>query len=141
MILADSIQPSDNQITFSCLDSMSSHKKEVRDFYFPVCQKIIQKADGALAEVIGSYVLYHVSQYPQEFAGRYICCSSGSESSCCKQLERLGSYAGTETMMAQNPKKTYEELTRQMSLHYRDWKSDKVLMKFINAVDEAMRDY
>ena len=70
LLLNDSIYPSDNQITFSCMDSISADIIEARDFYFPVFIKIQDKADGALAEVVGGYLIVYIEKYPKEFAIR-----------------------------------------------------------------------
>src|SRR5262249_49773758 len=70
LLLTDSIEPSDNEITFDCMDSISSNNKESREFYFPVFLKILDKADGALAEVVGNYVIKYVEKFPKEFSNR-----------------------------------------------------------------------
>lgn len=70
LILNDSINSSDNQITFNCMDSISSINKQTRDFFFPVFLKIISKSDGALSEAVGSYVMKYVENHTKEFAER-----------------------------------------------------------------------
>jgi len=138
LILSDSISPSDNFITFSSMDSITSDQKEVRDFYFPVFQKIVEKTDGALSEVIGSYVLAYVKKYPKEFSDRYKCCSKAKK--CCDELLRLASFAGEETMARGNDKKEYEDLIGQMTRNYKNWRSDSQLKKFMNEVDTTRRN-
>lgn len=69
-MLQDSISPSDNFITFRIMDSASDARKEVRDYYFPVFLKIIQKADGALAEIVGDETQFYVRMFPKEFIQR-----------------------------------------------------------------------
>ena len=68
LILADSIQPSDNKITFDCMDSLLAKQSTTRDYYFPVFLKILDKSDGALAEAVGQYAMTYVEKYPIEFA-------------------------------------------------------------------------
>ncbi len=70
LILNDSIEPLDNQITFNCMDSISSINKQTRDFFFPVFLKIISKSDGALSEAVGSYVMKYVENHTKEFTER-----------------------------------------------------------------------
>lgn len=115
------------------MDSITSDKKEVRDFYFAVFQKIVEKTDGALSEVIGSYVLNYVKKYPREFSGRYTCCSKLKK--CCEELLKLASFAGEETMMRENGKMEYENLLGLMTKNYKNWRSDKQLKMFTNQVD------
>ncbi|MDQ3050763.1 MAG: hypothetical protein M3Q95_07760 [Bacteroidota bacterium] len=70
LLLNDSLHPSDNNITFNCMDSIATDNIETRNFYFPVFLKILDKADGALAEVVGMYVVNYIEKYPKEFAIR-----------------------------------------------------------------------
>ena len=70
LILTDSIQPSDNKITFECMDSISSENVNTREYYYPVFLKILDKADGALAEAVGEPAMTYVEKYPKEFAER-----------------------------------------------------------------------
>ena len=66
-ILMDSISPSDNKITFDSMDSLSSANIKTRKLFFKVFIKILDKADGALAEAVGSYVIKYIESYPKEF--------------------------------------------------------------------------
>jgi hypothetical protein len=70
LFLSDSIHPTDNGITFTCMDSVLSGKEETRTLIFPVFIKIMEAADGALAEAIGMYALSFVEKYSKEFANR-----------------------------------------------------------------------
>lgn len=78
LILYDSIYPSDNQITFECMDSISADNIDARNFYFPVFVKIQDKADGALAEVVGGFLIMYIEKYPKEFAIRINSLSDGN---------------------------------------------------------------
>lgn len=66
-ILADSISPSDNFSTFRLMDSLNAKAVESRMFYFSVFNKILEKADGALAEAVGLYALKYVENHTTEF--------------------------------------------------------------------------
>jgi hypothetical protein len=138
-ILKDSIAPSDNYITFKCMDSLTSKQKKTRDYYFPIFIKIVDKADGALAEVVGSHALSYAKKYPKELADRFKCCSTTQE--CCTELERFSSYVGTEIMMADDDKKAYNDLVNEMTKNYRDWKTNKALKVLIDKVDEIRRTW
>ncbi|MBK8343256.1 MAG: hypothetical protein IPL12_08030 [Bacteroidetes bacterium] len=41
-----------------------------QEIIFPVFLKILEQADGALAEVVGSYVIQYVEHYSYEFFSR-----------------------------------------------------------------------
>jgi hypothetical protein len=138
-ILKDSIDPSDNYITFKCMDSLTSKQKKTRDYYFPIFIKIVDKADGALAEVVGSHALSYTKKYPKELADRYKCCSTTEE--CCKELEGFSSYVGTEIMMADDHKKEYNNLKNEMTKNYKDWKTNKTLKVLIDKIDEIRRTW
>lgn len=71
LILLDSITPTDNEVTFRCMDSVLDNQKEVRDFYFPVFLKIMSKSDGALSEAVCSYAKLYAEKYTIEFSNRY----------------------------------------------------------------------
>lgn len=89
LILNDSVTPTDNDITFKCMDSMLNKNAETRDYFFPVFMKILEQADGALAEVVGSYVIQYVEHYSYEFFSR-------CEHLNTNQFETLASAAGNE---------------------------------------------
>lgn len=67
LILNDSIHPSDNHITFLLMDTISGCKKNDLNFYLKVFEKILNYADGALAEVVGSYTWDFIEKRPAEF--------------------------------------------------------------------------
>ena len=67
LILTDSIQPSDNFITFALLDTISGCNANELGFYLKVFEKIINVADGALAEAVGSYTYKFIEKRPVEF--------------------------------------------------------------------------
>ena len=67
LILTDSIQPSDNFITFSLMDTISGCKKSDLNFYLKIFEKIPNYADGALAGVVGSYTWNFIEKRPAEF--------------------------------------------------------------------------
>ena len=67
LILNDSIKPSDNFITFALMDTVSGCKKSDLNFYLKVFEKILNYADGALAEAVGSYTLNFIKKRPADF--------------------------------------------------------------------------
>ena len=68
LILADSFKASDNEVSFRCLDSLSSPNPVSRAFYFSVFKKIMAHTDGALSEVVGQFSKKYIETYPTEFA-------------------------------------------------------------------------
>ena len=102
LILNDSIRPSDNKVTFDCMDSISSSNIETRNFYFPVFLKIVDKADGALAEAVGGYIKTYVEKYPKELIEK---ANQLSE----EQFQSLASFTGDElTFTYDNEKGDYK---------------------------------
>jgi len=67
LFLTDSIQPSDNYITFSLMDTISGCTNSDLNFYLKVFEKILNYADGALAEAVGSYTWKFIEKRPAEF--------------------------------------------------------------------------
>jgi hypothetical protein len=63
-------QPSDDQATFTLLDSLTTDNEETRAFYYFVFTDIMQQADGALAEVVGSYAMAYAEKFPEEYYRR-----------------------------------------------------------------------
>ena len=70
-ILDNKVQPSDNENTFACLDSLDDDNKETRTFFFNVYRVIAKKSDGALGEVVGSYTKTYFQLFPQEAFNHY----------------------------------------------------------------------
>ncbi len=89
LILIDSIKPSDNKVTFDCMDSIHSSNIDSRNFYFPVFLKIVDKADGALAETVGEPLQIYVEKFPKEFIER-------ANNLSDEQLQSLASFIGFE---------------------------------------------
>lgn len=95
LILTDSISPLDNQITFECMDSLSADNVNTREFYFPVFNKIVNKSDGALSEVVGQYIMKYVERFPMEFAAK-------SKSLNDEELKTWASYVAYELHFSYN---------------------------------------
>jgi hypothetical protein len=68
LILADSIKAADNEVSFRCMDSLTSPIASSRAFYFSVFRKIMNNPDGALSEVVGGFSKKYIETYPKEFA-------------------------------------------------------------------------
>ncbi|AYB31314.1 hypothetical protein [Chryseolinea soli] len=139
LFLRDSLRPSDDEITFACMDSILSTHKGTRDYFFPVFEKIAMHADGALAEVIGSYALTYVKKYPQEFSARYSCCRK--DEPCCQKLIRLATILGEETMMDNYKTKAYNELINDLTLNYKNWRKERVLSLLMRTVDATRKNW
>jgi hypothetical protein len=121
------------------MDSITSKNKDTRDYFFPVFRKIVDKSDGALAEVVGSYVLEYVKKYPKELADRFKCYSTSQL--CRYEFKRLALYAGEEIMMRNERQKEYDELINHMTKNYKDWRKDKKLTIFIETVDDTRQKW
>lgn len=68
MILVDSIRSMDDDHTFAVMDSMCASARNDKLFYFRTFRKIADYADGALAEVVGSYIMSFAKCHPEELA-------------------------------------------------------------------------
>ena len=108
LVLDDSVQPMDNPKTFQLMDSILSPSKETRDYYYPIFQYIIGKADGALGEVVGIYTKKYVEQYSKEFFERYACFEETE--SCYDELKRMATFVGFEIQVQDNPEKSFTSL-------------------------------
>ena len=67
LILTDSIKPSDNFVTFSLMDTISKCNHTDLKFFLLVFEKIMESADGALSEAVGSYSSYFIEKRPKVF--------------------------------------------------------------------------
>ncbi|EDP96879.1 hypothetical protein KAOT1_16988 [Kordia algicida OT-1] len=70
-ILNDEVYPSDDDETFRCLDAILKSDTNEHDFYMMVFRDIIKKSDGALAEVMGQYILDFIKEKPKYFVEKY----------------------------------------------------------------------
>jgi hypothetical protein len=107
--MSDSIPPSDNKITVDCMDSLLSNNIQTRNFYFPVFVKIAQKADGALSEVIGQYIISYIERFPKEFSVK----ATSIEG---QQMHNWASYVGYELKFQyKNSQKAEERINKIVS--------------------------
>jgi hypothetical protein len=67
MFLDNKLLPNDNGPTLRTMDSLLSTNQDSRKFYFMVFVKIMDKADGALAEAVGLPAMQYVEEYTDEF--------------------------------------------------------------------------
>jgi hypothetical protein len=100
-LLKGLIQPSDDNPTFACMDSLTSENKINRDFYWSVFQIILKKSDGALSEVVGSYLKRYLEKYPKEFANRCNVLGKEFKSKCIH-------FVAYEDLMIENESKNDE---------------------------------
>ena len=67
LLLIDSVIPMDNTVTFKLLDTISSCSETDIAFFLQVFDNIMEKSDGALAEVVGSYTWGFIEKRPSIF--------------------------------------------------------------------------
>jgi hypothetical protein len=65
-ILSGKNIPTDDDMTFACLDSLANENKEVRMYYRKVYEVIDQQADGALSEALSTFIIDYFENFPQE---------------------------------------------------------------------------
>jgi hypothetical protein len=68
LMMSDSLMPSDNVVTMRIIDSATGENANSRAYYFKALNKIAFKSDGALAEILGDYLIDYVGKYTPEFA-------------------------------------------------------------------------
>ena len=109
-------------MTFALMDSLSSPNKATRDLVFPAFKVVVEKSDGALAEVVGQYALKYLEAYPKEFAERYSC--------CLEELFLLTDYIGYEVMISEAPASAYKQLFEKINQKYPKSAQDKTARAF-----------
>ena len=67
LILKNEARPMDNHVTFELLDTISNCDIEHLGFYLRVFENIMEKSDGALAEVVGMYTWQFIKSRPEIF--------------------------------------------------------------------------
>ena len=95
MILDNKILPTDNDVTFRVMDSLSSKNADDRKFYFKVFIKILEKADGALAEMVGTPATKYVEIYTSEFLDQ-------SANISKENFDSWASFVGWEILLSSN---------------------------------------
>ncbi|HEX8332958.1 MAG TPA: hypothetical protein VF622_10060 [Segetibacter sp.] len=113
LILRDSIRPVSSPVIYNMLDSLSSDSKQSRHFYFKVFNKIMNKADGDVAESIGGYALTYVQNYPQEFLDNSLAFSKN-------QLEAWAGNIGIELYLSSHESDNVKEAFDQMVVLFND---------------------
>jgi hypothetical protein len=113
LILKDSIRPVSSPIIYNMLDSLSSDIKSSRQFYFKAFNKIMNKADGEVAESIGGYALTYVQNYPKEFI-------ENSQSFSRNQLEAWAGNIGIELYLSSSESDNVKEAFDQMVVLFTD---------------------
>lgn len=105
LILTDSIRPVTSSVISQMLDSLSSGSKQTRHLYFRVFNKVMNKADGELAESIGGYALTYVQNYPKEFL-------ENSQTFSNNQLAAWAGNIGIELFLktGENVKEAFDEV-------------------------------
>jgi len=137
LILNDSLKAADNEVSFRCLDSLSSPDPVSRAFYFAVFKKIMAHTDGALSEVVGEFSKKYIETYPKEFA-TYASAFSKS------QLE-LWAFQTVEHVLAAVEEKRYKnagEWTNQIVKDCKDCNAPQLstIKKFNETIIKAAKD-
>jgi hypothetical protein len=130
LIVQDSVQPLDNKVTFSILDSVTSGTTETRTYYSKAFDKIILKSDGALSEVIGSYCIKSIINNPNELL-EWI--SSGKFES---PSESIANYIAYDLVMGEQPKKEKAELFKKIKSDALNKSTSKFSIKFIDQINK-----
>lgn len=92
-VLAGKQDPSDNLFTFAMYDSLCSPNMETRKFYYSVFAYSLPKADGAVSESLGSYIINYMDKYPAEALTNYQLLTKKSKNSY-DELVAFEFYAG-----------------------------------------------
>lgn len=95
MILDDKIPLYDNYCVFRVMDSLMARTFDDRKFYFNVFLKIVDDADGALAEVVGIPAMKYFESYTSEFL-------DFSSKVSDEVLKRWASFIGIEIFLSSN---------------------------------------
>jgi hypothetical protein len=130
LIVQDSVQPTDNKVTFSILDSATIGTTETRTYYSKAFDKIIFKSDGALSEVIGSYCIKSIMNNPNELlewisSGKFECPS-----------ETIANYIAYDLVMSEQPKKEKAELFKKIKSDALNKSTSKFSKKFIDQINK-----
>ncbi len=137
LILSDSLKASDNEVSFRCLDSLTSINPDSRLFYFSVFTKIMSNPDGALSEVVGEFSKKYIETYPKEFANYGASFSkSQMELWAFQTVEHV--LAAVEEKRIKNP----SEWTNQIIKNCKDCKPEELatLKKFNSGIRRAAKD-
>ena len=115
MILDNDVIPTDNNVTFRIMDSLLTNNFENRKFYFKVYAKILDKADGALAEAVGVPGMKYVENYTKEFA-------NFSSSLTFSQLSSWANFIAWEILFdsQKNPEESGEKFIKQLKSNCKD---------------------
>ena len=138
LILSDSLKASDNEVSFRCLDSLTSINPNSRSFYFSVFTKIMSNPDGALSEVVGEFSKKYIETYPKEFANY--------AASFSKPQMELWAFQTVEHVLAaveEKRLKTPGEWTNQVIKNCKDCSVTELvtIKKFNSSILQAAKDH
>lgn len=108
LIVKGSIDPSDNIVTLSIMDSVVHGSLESRNYFSNAFGIILIKSDGALSEVIGQYCINSIHNNPNELLSWI---SAGKLPS---RPESIAAYITYELVMSNTPNKDKEELINKI---------------------------
>jgi len=91
--------PSDDDVTYDCINQIFSTNGKELDFYFRVFREIVRKSDGALAEGIGMYVMSFIKTKTDYFFKEY-------QNFKLDEKERIAGFLAFELYYSQNDQKS-----------------------------------
>ena len=130
LIVEDSIHPTDNNVTFSIMDSIVSGNLESRNYFSTAFDVIVIKSDGALSEVIGQYCINSIYRNPNELLNWL---SIGKLEST---PESIVGYITYELVMANAPKKEKEGLINKIMDDAKNSSFKEYTNKFIALIED-----
>lgn len=130
LIAEDSVQPMDNIVTFSILDSVTEGNPATRNYFAKAFDVIIIKSDGALSEVIGLYCIKSIYNHPNELLNWL---STGKMEST---HESIAGYIAYELVMSDELEKEKENLINRIKLDAVNSSTKVNSEKFIALIEE-----
>ena len=139
LVLSDSIQPMDNDLTFRLMEQIIVEDKSTRDYFFPTFKFIVNKSDGALAEVVGLFAKQYAEQYPNEFFNRFECCNS--DSNCCNDLVKISKFIQYEIGMSTDIDQAYSDFLSKLETDNRKYPDDLLIILLVDNITNGLEEY
>ncbi len=134
LIVLDSIQPTDNVVTFNILDSIVDGNESTRNYFAEAFDVILNESDGTLSEVLGQYCIRSIYYNQNELLDWL---SSGRFKTSPESVAQFIAY---ELVMSSNPEKEKKELINRI-IYYPLKKSSFIEFqkRFVNLIDEEFK--
>ncbi len=134
LIVLDSIQPTDNVVTFNILDSIVDGNESTRNYFAEAFDVILNESDGTLSEVLGQYCIRSIYYNQNELLDWL---SSGRFKTSPESVAQFIAY---ELVMNSNPEKEKKELINKI-IYYPVKKSSFIEFqkRFVNLIDEEFK--